>query len=154
MAHRGNSSIALPFHDHGTRRGWGVSVMPHLLFTPRKDLVPIVQEAGWAPGPVWTGAENLAPTKIQSPDRPARRESLYWLSYPAHITLLLLTLPCSVPSLLLCRMNEKFNLNVPAFLEMHVYVEPIKKSLIPSKPNILQLNDKDLILCLVIYVSG
>jgi len=21
----------------------------------------IVQEAGWAPGPVWTGAENLAP---------------------------------------------------------------------------------------------
>ena len=23
--------------------------------------VPIVQEAGWAPGPVWTGVENLAP---------------------------------------------------------------------------------------------
>ena len=30
-------------------------------FTPRKDPVPIVQEAGWSPGPVWTGAENLAP---------------------------------------------------------------------------------------------
>ena len=28
--------------------------------TPRKDPVSIVQEAGWAPGPVWTGAENLA----------------------------------------------------------------------------------------------
>ena len=28
--------------------------------TPGKDPVPIVQEAGWAPGPVWTGAENLA----------------------------------------------------------------------------------------------
>ena len=26
-----------------------------------KDPVPIVQGAGWAPGPVWTGAENLAP---------------------------------------------------------------------------------------------
>ena len=26
-----------------------------------RDLVPIVQEAGWAPGRVWTGAENLAP---------------------------------------------------------------------------------------------
>jgi hypothetical protein len=25
-----------------------------------------------APGPVWTGAENLAPTGIRSPDRPAR----------------------------------------------------------------------------------
>jgi hypothetical protein len=29
---------------------------------PEKDPVPIVQEDGWAPGPVWTGAENLAPT--------------------------------------------------------------------------------------------
>ena len=30
-------------------------------FYPGKDPVPIVQETGWAPGPVWTGAENLAP---------------------------------------------------------------------------------------------
>ena len=35
--------------------------MPRPLFTPGKDPVPIVQEAGWAPGPVWTGAENLSP---------------------------------------------------------------------------------------------
>jgi hypothetical protein len=26
-------------------------------FTPGKDSVPIVQEAGWAPEPVWIGAE-------------------------------------------------------------------------------------------------
>ena len=58
--------------------------MPWPLFTPGKDTVPIVQEAGWAPGPVWTGAENLAPTRIRSPDRPARSQSLYWLSYTAH----------------------------------------------------------------------
>jgi len=45
--------------------------MPRPLFTPGKDLVPIVQEAGWAPGSaVWTGAENLAPpTRIKSPDQ-------------------------------------------------------------------------------------
>ena len=60
-AHRGSRGIALLFHDHGTRRGWGDSVMPRPLFTPEKDPVPIVQEAGWAPGPVWTGAENLPP---------------------------------------------------------------------------------------------
>jgi hypothetical protein len=30
-------------------------------FTPGKGPVPIVQEAGWAPEPVWIGAENLAP---------------------------------------------------------------------------------------------
>jgi len=79
-AHRGSRGIALPFLDHSTRRGWGVSVTPRLLFTPRKDPVPIVQEAGWAPG-----AENLAPTWIRSLDRPACSQSLYRLSYPAHV---------------------------------------------------------------------
>ena len=54
-------------------------------FTPVKDPVPIVQEVGWAPGPVWTGAENIAPTGIRSPDRPDRSESLYRLSYPGPI---------------------------------------------------------------------
>jgi hypothetical protein len=41
--------------------------------------VPIILEAGWAPQPVWTGAENLVPTGIRSPDRPARSQSLYRL---------------------------------------------------------------------------
>jgi hypothetical protein len=45
-------------------------------FIPRKDPVPIVQEAELTPGPVWTGAENLAPTGTRSPDRPARSKSL------------------------------------------------------------------------------
>ena len=30
-------------------------------FTPEKDPVPVVLEAGWAPRLVWTGVENLAP---------------------------------------------------------------------------------------------
>ena len=34
------------------------------------------------PGSVWTGADNLAPTWIWYPDRPASSESLYWLSSP------------------------------------------------------------------------
>jgi len=34
-----------------------------------KRTIPIVQEFGWASVPVWTGAENLAPTGIRSPDR-------------------------------------------------------------------------------------
>jgi hypothetical protein len=71
-AHRGSRGIAVLFHDHGTRRRWGGSVTPRPFFAPGKDPVPIVQEAGWAPGPVWTGSENFAPTGIRSPDRPAR----------------------------------------------------------------------------------
>jgi len=42
--------------------------------------VPIVEEAGWDPGPVWTGAENLAPSGVRTSDHPARRES-YRLRY-------------------------------------------------------------------------
>ena len=49
--------------------------MSQLLFTPGEDPVPIVQEDGWAPGPVWTGAENLASTWIRSLDRPAHSQS-------------------------------------------------------------------------------
>jgi hypothetical protein len=41
---------------------------------PEINPVSIVQEAGWIPGPVWTGAENLAPVGIRSPDRPVRSE--------------------------------------------------------------------------------
>jgi hypothetical protein len=50
-------------------------------FTPVKDPVAIVQEAGWASEPLWIGAKNLAPTGIRSPDLPARRESLYGLRH-------------------------------------------------------------------------
>jgi hypothetical protein len=51
------------------------------VFPPGKDPVLIVKEVGWAPGPVWTGAEYLAPTGIRSLDSPARSQSLYRLSY-------------------------------------------------------------------------
>jgi hypothetical protein len=82
---RGSGGIAvLCFLDLGTRRGWGVSITPQPLSTPGKEPVPIVQEVGWAPGPVCTGAENLAPTGIRSPNCPARSQSLYRLSYLAH----------------------------------------------------------------------
>jgi hypothetical protein len=40
-----------------------------------RDPVPIVQETGCFPGPVWTDVENLAYTGIRSPDLPARSES-------------------------------------------------------------------------------
>jgi hypothetical protein len=52
------------------------------VFYPGKDPIPIVQETGWVPGPVWMCAKNLAPARIRYPDRPARSLSLYRLSYP------------------------------------------------------------------------
>ena len=59
-----------------------VSSTPRPHFTPGKDPVPILQEAGWAPGPVWTGGKSR-PYRDSIRDRPARSQSLYRLSYPA-----------------------------------------------------------------------
>ena len=84
VAQRVSRGIALLFHDRGTRRGWVVNSTPRPHFTPRKDPVPIVQEVGWAPGPVWTGGK-FRPHRDSIPDRPARSQSLYRLSYRAHV---------------------------------------------------------------------
>jgi hypothetical protein len=48
----GARGTALLSHDGNTRRGWVVSSTSRQHFTPGKDPVPILQEAGWAPGPV------------------------------------------------------------------------------------------------------
>jgi len=60
-----------------------VNTLPRPLYHRERDPVPIVQEAGWALAPVWTFAENLAPSRIRSPDRPTCSESLYLLLYPS-----------------------------------------------------------------------
>ena len=79
--------IALLFHDRSTRRGWVVSSTPRPHFTPGKDPVPIVQEAGWAPGLVWKGRKSC-PHRDLIPERPAHSQSLYRLSYPAHLKII------------------------------------------------------------------
>jgi len=87
MDHRGNIGIALLFLDHGTGRGWGVSIMPRPLFTPEKDPVSIVQEAVLTPGPVWAGAEILArpgfhPRTVQ----PVASRYTDWATQPTQTT--------------------------------------------------------------------
>jgi hypothetical protein len=78
---RGGKSIALHSLDLGARRGGWSAPRPGR-FIPGTDPVPSVQEAGWAPAPVWTCAKIPASTTIRSPHRPARSQSLYRLSYP------------------------------------------------------------------------
>jgi hypothetical protein len=70
--------------------GWAT---PHpSRFTPRKDPVHTVLEAGCASEPVWTGAEYLAPTRIQSADRQAHTELLYRLRYRSYFSTCILVL--------------------------------------------------------------
>ena len=76
--------IAVFFHDRGTARGLVVSSKPRPHFTPGKDPVPIVREAGWAPGPVWKGGK-ARPHRYSILYRPNPSQSLHRLSYPTHI---------------------------------------------------------------------
>ena len=80
VAQRVGRGIALLFHDRGTRRRWVFSSTPRPQFTPGKDPVPILQEAGWARGPSGR-AENLVSTGIRSRAVQAVAQSLYRLSY-------------------------------------------------------------------------
>ena len=95
VAQKVGRGIALLFHDRGTRRGCMVSNTPRPHFTPGKNPVPILQEAGWAPGPIWTGGK-CRPHWDSIPDR---------LSYPAHIL-------CSSPDSNLVVTNFMFCLHV------------------------------------------
>ena len=69
------------FFHLSVRWGWVVKATPRKLYYRETDQLSVLQEAGWAPGPVWTGADNLAQAGIRFPDRPASSESLYRLSY-------------------------------------------------------------------------
>jgi hypothetical protein len=57
-------------------------------FTPGNDSVPIAQEAGWAPGPVWTGAKNSRPPRFDPRTvQPVASPYTYWAT-PAMTSLL------------------------------------------------------------------
>ena len=56
---------------------------PGRTLPPGKDPLHILQEAGLAPRPVWTGRKARL-HRDSMPDRPARSQSLYRLSYPVH----------------------------------------------------------------------
>jgi len=62
------------FFNLGVRWGWVVNTTSRPLYPSERDSVPIVQEVRWAPGPVWTVAENLSP--------PPQRDSIPGTSSP------------------------------------------------------------------------
>jgi len=63
--------------------GWVVNATSRPHFTPGKDAVPIVQEAGWDPGPVWTVAENIVQPS------PPQRDSIPGPSSPYRVAFIL-----------------------------------------------------------------
>ena len=76
----GRGGIATTHSQPGTIRRWVFSSTLQPLY-PRKDPVQIVQEAGWASGPVWTARKISPPTGFRTPDSQACSDLLYRLSY-------------------------------------------------------------------------
>ena len=82
VAQRVGRGIALLFHDRSTRRWWVVSSTSRLHFTPGKDPVPIVQEAGWTPGLVWTGGKSRPPRIRSRTVQPVASRYTDWATRP------------------------------------------------------------------------
>ena len=80
-AHRGCRGIALPFHDHGTRRGEGSASRPGRSLPPGKTRYPLYRRLG-GPQDLLDRCEKSRPYRDSIPDSPARSQSLYRLRYP------------------------------------------------------------------------
>jgi hypothetical protein len=66
---------------------WSASRPGRVVAPEKGPPVPIVQEAGWAPEPVWTQRleeKFFCLCRGSNLDRPVRSQTLYRLSYPAH----------------------------------------------------------------------
>jgi len=82
----GSRNRTLLFLDHGTRRGEGSASRPATLYHQERPGTHC--EGGWL-GPR-AGLDRCGKSRltgIRSSDRPGRSQSLYRLSYPAHVQL-------------------------------------------------------------------
>jgi hypothetical protein len=57
--------------------GWLVKAKSQSFCPYKRNMVPIPQEAGWAPRPAWTCAKKFSPMWIWLQDRPGASESLH-----------------------------------------------------------------------------
>ena len=73
----GSRGMAVLFLNLGARLGSVFNATPWPLYSRERDPIPIVQEAGWTRGRVWTAAEHLAYIGSRSLDSRALSELLY-----------------------------------------------------------------------------
>ena len=91
VVQRVGRGIAPLFHDHGTRRVWVVNSTPRPYFTPGQTRYPLYRRLGGPQGRSGR-AENLDPPEFDPRTVQPLAQSLYRLSYPAHIFYNILTI--------------------------------------------------------------
>ena len=115
-AHRGSRGIALPFHDHGTRRSEGSGSRPGRSLPPANTGYPLYRRLGRSQVRSRQVRKISPPPTpgIWSPDRPAHSQSLYRLSYRPTIpldTLLIFRQSSLTPHVLLINFFTKWGSN-------------------------------------------
>ena len=108
---------------------------PTALYPPGKTRYPFYRRLGGSPVSVWSGAENLVPTGIGSPDRPARSQSLYQLSYPAHIVIFITVLKHNI-----YRVAQKERMFLKWVVFGRVNFHPYKTAIVQSCFKVILLN--------------
>ena len=118
---RGVRGIALLFLTKAVEEVRGQRQGPAALY-PGKDPATIVQEAGWAPGPIWTGAKNLHPPGFEP--RTVQPVASRYTDYSTRPTIMLVFTPNLYSKEIKCTdFISKFNVvksDTP--LAMHVSV--------------------------------
>jgi hypothetical protein len=84
-AQRGSSGIAVLIFDFGTRRGWVVSTTPRPLYPPGKTRYPLYRRLGWPQGRSGRVRKISPPLRFDPRTVKPVAQSLYRLSYPAHM---------------------------------------------------------------------
>ena len=123
-----------------------VSNTPRPHFTPGKDPARILQEAGWVPGPVWTGGISR-PHRDSILDLPARSQSLYRLSYRAHKQYVYIKRKVRDTKLLQIR-YDNHNTSKPRFFSGREFYNYIFTETLPVKRN------NDIPVCTVILANA
>ena len=131
-----------------------VSSTPQPHFTPEKDPVPTLQEAGWAPGPVWTGGKSR-PHRDSIPDRPARSSVAIPTELPGPHILAYWTITVNltpVKSCKFCKPSCTFFLHSDLDKSLHSFVRLLsKEKCCPTAANTLRHYPN---VCIVLRCSG
>ena len=102
VAQKVGRGIALLFHDRGTRRGWlsGQQHAPAVLYSRERPGTHFT--GGWVGPRAGLDGRKISPHRHSIPDRPARNQSLYRLSYPAHVCVYIYIYVCVCVCVCMC----------------------------------------------------
>jgi hypothetical protein len=106
--------------------GWMVNVTLRPVYTRKR---PGTLCVGWAPRSVWTGADNIAPTGIRSPNLSPRSVTLYRLRYSCSPAARIVPSVLSTPYLI--RFSDKPVVWNPVTLNVDTILKYIKNKAIP-----------------------